>query len=264
MHALWIDGEPATAEDLAHQALFPYGAFTSFRVENGGVRGLGRHLARLDASAVELFGEAVPEARLRELMQRALAGRRDAWLRVSLFSRDIWMRQADPVGAPSVMVGVFDPPPPLAASVTLHPQVHERAAAHLKHAGTFDLMRARRLAKQAGFDDALFADAEGRVSEGSVWNIGFFVGDRIVWPEAPMLAGVAQALIEANLGAVGLESERRRVDLNDLDSFDGAFICNSATPACAVTAIGEQAFAPAPHRIARVAEAWGRAPLEPL
>lgn len=68
MHALWIDGEPATAEDLAHQALCPYGAFTSFRVENGGVRGLGRHLARLDASAVELFGEAVPEARLRELM----------------------------------------------------------------------------------------------------------------------------------------------------------------------------------------------------
>lgn len=264
MHDLWIDGEPASAADLAHQVLFPYGAFTSFRVEGGGVRGLGLHLARLEASAIELFGEAVGEARLRELMRGALDGRRDAWLRVSLFSRKVWMRESDWIGAPGVMIGVFDPPPPLASSVRLHPQVHEREAAHLKHVATFGLMRGRRLAKQAGFDDALFVGEDGRVAEGTVWNIGLIAGDRIVWPEAPMLAGVAQALIEANLQAVGLSSETRPVRVEDLGAFDGAFICNSATPACAVTAIGDRALATEAAVIARLGEAWSLAPAETI
>lgn len=264
MHELWIDGEPASAADLAHQVLFPYGAFTSFRVEGGGVRGLGLHLARLDASAIELFGAAVGGARLREAMCGALRGRSDAWLRVSLFSRDVWMRKADQVGPPSVMVGVFDPPPPLASSVRLHPQTYQREAAHLKHAATFGLMRGRRLANQAGFDDALFVDETGLISEGTVWNIGFVMGERIVWPESPMLAGVAQALIRENLAAVGLASETRPVRLEEIADFDGAFICNSATPACAVEAIGERRFPPDPGLVARVAEAWSRAPVDPL
>lgn len=264
MHALWIDGEPASAADLAHQVLFPYGAFTSFRVENGGVRGLGLHLARLEASAIELFGEAVGEARLRELMRGALDGRRDAWLRVSLFSREIWMREADWSGAPGVMIGLFDPPPPLASSVRLHPRAYEREAAHLKHVATFGLMRGRRLAKQAGFDDALFVDEDGVISEGTVWNIGFIAGDRIVWPQGPMLAGVAQALIEANLAAVGLSSETRPVRLHDLGEFDGAFICNSATPACAVTAIGDRMLNTDSLMVEKLALAWGVAPGEAI
>lgn len=264
MHALWIDGEPASAADLAHQVLFPYGAFTSFRVEGGGVRGLGLHLARLEASAIELFGEAAGEQRLRERMRAALKGRSDAWLRVSLFSRNVWMRETNRVGPPSVMVGVFDPPPPLALSVRLHPQTYQREAAHLKHAATFGLMRGRRLAKQAGFDDALFLNEEGLISEGTVWNIGFIAGDRIVWPEASMLTGVAQALIERNLSAVGMKGETRPVRLEDLAGFGGAFICNSATPACAVVAIGEQAFSFQSGVIARVAEAWTRSVPEEL
>ena len=52
-----IDGLPATPADLAHQALVNYGAYTSFRVEAGAVRGLDLHLARLEQAAVELFGD---------------------------------------------------------------------------------------------------------------------------------------------------------------------------------------------------------------
>ena len=45
---LSVDGAPATSDDLAHVALVNYGAYTSFRVEQGGVRGLELHLARLE------------------------------------------------------------------------------------------------------------------------------------------------------------------------------------------------------------------------
>lgn len=253
---IFIDGAPASSDDLAHQALVNYGAYTSFRVESGAVRGLDLHLARLEAAAVELFGETPGEARLRDLMRRASAGRGQAWLRVSLFSRHIGHRAPDWVGAPSVMVGVFDPPTPLAGALKVQLQAHEREAAHLKHAATFGLVRARRAARAAGFDDALFVDAGGGVTEGTLWNVGFVRGDTVIWPQGPMLAGVTQALIERGLASVGLSARTEPVEAQDLSQFDAAFICNSATPACPLTAVDETVFATDPDLIMRLHAAW--------
>jgi branched-subunit amino acid aminotransferase/4-amino-4-deoxychorismate lyase len=261
---LLIDGEPATTDDLTHMALVNYGAYTSFRVENGAARGLGRHLARLEASAVELFGESPGEDRLRDLMRIAVGERDACWLRVSLFSPEIWARTPSWRGAPRVMTMAADPPPPLAASLRLAARTYAREAAHLKHTALFGLIQSRRRAQDAGFDDALFVDETGLIAEGSLWNIGFVAGDRVVWPQAPMLAGVTQALIEAGLASVGLTSETRPVRLPDLAGFDRAFICNSATPACAVTAIDGHAFGNDPILIDRLAAAWASNPPEAL
>lgn len=264
MTALFIDGAPAAYEDLAHLALANYGAYTSFRVEGGGVRGLDLHLDRLARQAVELFGEAPAEARFRELIRGALDGRRDAFARVSLFSRHIAHRDASWVGEPSVMVGMFDPPPPLQGPLKVTLQAYAREAPELKHTATFGLMRARRRARADGFDDALFVGAGGDVSEGTLWNVGFWTGDHVVWPQAPMLAGVAQALVEQGLSHVGLSSETRPVSAYELGGFDGAFICNSATPACAVASIGEARYGADPQRIAALASAYAAAPVQAI
>ncbi|WP_332679239.1 aminotransferase class IV [Brevundimonas sp.] len=264
MIALSIDGAPASPEDLTHIALVNYGAYTSFRVERGGVRGLDLHLARLEAEAVELFGEPVGEARLRELMRSAVAEREDCWLRVSLFSQEIGPRTPNWSGRPRVMIAASPPPPPLADSVRLQVQTYGREAPHLKHVATFGLIRARRMARQAGFDDALFVNAQGQVSEGSLWNAGFISGDEIVWPQAPMLAGVAQALVHRGLGGAGLTGRIAPVHVDDLGDFDGAFICNSATPACAVASIGDQTFATSAAMIDRLRSAWASNPVQPI
>lgn len=257
-----IDGVPATLADLAHVALVNYGAYTSFRVEDGGVGGLDLHLRRLEVEALELFGEAVGEARLRELMRTAVEGREDCWLRVSLFAPEMSPRTPGWTGRPKVMTAVFPPPPPLAESVRLQTQTYAREAAHLKHVATFGLIRARRAARAADFDDALFVDGEGRVSEGSLWNIGFLRGDRVVWPRAPMLAGVAQALLQRGLEGAGLESVTEPVGIADLPGFDGAFICNSATPACAVASIDGHEFRPPP--LETLEAAWASQPRQPI
>ncbi|WP_292019264.1 MULTISPECIES: aminotransferase class IV [unclassified Brevundimonas] len=255
-----IDGRPATPDDLAHQALVNYGAYTSFRVEQGAVRGLDLHLARLRQAAVELFGESPGQAEFGRLMAQAVEGRDACWLRVSLFSPEIGHRAPSFVGRPKVMTVVSPPPPPLAVSVRLKAMAYEREAPHLKHVATMGLTRARRAARTAGFDDALFTDGNGRVSEGALWNIGFFKGDRIVWPQAPMLAGVTQALIQRGLAEAGLASETRTVALSDIAAFDGAFLCNSATPVCAITAIDDVTFASAPALLARIEAAWSAQP----
>lgn len=261
---LIVDGAPVTSVDLAHVALVNYGAYTSFGVEQGGVRGLDLHLARLEAEAVELFGKAVGEPRLRELMRGAVADRDACWLRVSLFSPDISPRTPDWRGAPRVMIAVSPPPAPFADGARLQLQTYVREAAHLKHVGTFGLVRARRLARDAGFDDALFQDQQGWVSEGSLWNIGFTAGDEVVWPQGPKLAGVAQALLQQGMDGFGLNPRAAPVHVSDLAKFDGAFLCNSATPACAVAAIGERAYATPPDLIDRLRAAWTSNPVQPI
>ncbi len=261
---LSVDGQPATPDDLTHVALVNYGAYTSFRVEEGGARGLDLHLARLEAEAVELFGEPVGEARLRDLMRTAVAGREACWLRVSLFSPEIGPRTPDWSGRPKVMIAASPPPPPLADSVRLQVQTYAREAPHLKHVATFGLIRARRIARVAGFDDALFVNTEGQLSEGSLWNIGFIRDDEVIWPQAPMLAGVAQALVQRGLGQSGLTGRITPVQVDDLAGFDGAFICNSATPACAVASIGDRAFATPGAMIDRLEAAWASNPVQPI
>ena len=263
-HEISVDGQPATADDLVYFALVNYGAYTSFRVEQGGARGLDLHLARLETEAVELFGEAVGEARLRDLIRAAVAGRGACWLRVGLFSPEISPRTPDWRGQPRVMISVSPPPPSLADSLRLQLQTYAREAPHLKHVATFGLIRGRRAARDAGFDDALFVDTTGQISEGSLWNIGFITGDEVIWPQAPMLAGVAQALVQRGLGPSGLTGRTAPVHVDELSAFDAAFICNSATPACAVSAIGDQAFATAPALVERLRAAWTSNPAQPI
>ncbi len=259
-----IDGLPPSTEDLTHQALVNYGALTSFRVEGGAARGLDLHLARLRGSAEELCGDAPDEAERRRIMRAAVQGRGACWLRVSLFSPEIGHRTPSWEGRPKVMTAVFPPPPPLAEAVRLTAMTHEREAPHLKHVATMGLVQARRRARAAGFDDALFLTRDGRVSEGSLWNIGFIEDGGIVWPEAPMLAGVTQAVLQAELEASGVAQVTRPVMPEDLSRFDGAFICNSATPVCPVTAIDGRAFAVDETMIATLRAAWDHAPLLPI
>jgi branched-subunit amino acid aminotransferase/4-amino-4-deoxychorismate lyase len=169
-----IDGEPATVEALAPVILSNYGAFTSMQVEDGAARGLDLHLDRLQQEALALFGRAVPEARLRERMRMALAGLEGRHsLRVQLFLETITHRTPDAMGEPSVLTVVSAPANPLCDPLRLQTQDYAREAPELKHNATFGLTRARRAAKAASFDDALFVGPNGVVSEGTIWNIGF-------------------------------------------------------------------------------------------
>ncbi|RYG20319.1 MAG: class IV aminotransferase [Caulobacteraceae bacterium] len=254
---LQIDGEPASVEALAPVLLSNYGAFTSMQVEDGAVRGLDLHLDRLEREALSLFGVSVPEARLRERMRTATAGLTGRHsLRVQLFLETITLRTPDALGEPSVLTVVSDPANPLCDPLRLQTQDYAREAPELKHNGTFGLTRARRAAKAASFDDALFVGPDGVVSEGTIWNIGFVEDGRIVWPRAPMLRGVGQRLLENGLDLVGLDSETRVIDRAALGEFRQAFICNSATPACPVGNIDGRSLDIDPALIDRLQAAW--------
>lgn len=270
MLTLLVNGEPAGQDDLLHMALVNYGVFTSMQAEQGadggwGVRGLDLHLARLRDGGLELFGEAPREGDLRRWIGQALRGHSGgASLRVNLFSRMMSVRDPSARGAPDVMVMAGPPAGEPAGPLKLRLSRYVREAPHLKHVGTFGLIRERREAMAAGHDDVLFADDNGRVTEGSIWNIGFLKDDVVVWPQGPMLAGTGQALIQHGLEAVEVATEQRWVGLPELPDFDAAFITNSAIPAAGVSAIGAVRYPERPDLIQLLRNAWRSNPRQPV
>ena len=104
----------------------------------------------------------------------------------------------------------------------------ERSQPHLKHVGTFPLFHYRRQALLDGFDDALFVTPDGHVSEGSIWNIGFWDGQAVIWPLAPALRGTCEQLLQAGLARQGIAQETRPVALAEAGGFRAAFAANAS------------------------------------
>lgn len=239
-----------------------YGAFTSFRFQQGGVRGLDLHLRRLSQWAVRLFGDTPGEGALGQAIADAVSGKVEAWVRVAVSSRAISPRLPDGIVVPQITVTVSAPPPCLPDGQCLLPLAHERWLPDIKTLDTMPLVHARRQARLAGFDDAVFTDREGRLTEGTLWNLGFISDETVVWPQGRMLDGTARRLISAGLEQSGTAQEYRAVTLEDLAHFDAAFLCNSATPCAAISSIGTQGFNTGSAMMDRIRQAWLSQPLQ--
>lgn len=214
-----VDGRVPTPEQLTAAALDAYGHFTSMQVRSGQTRGLGLHLTRLAAAHRELFETELDEQVVAARIRHALgADTPDASVRV-------YLRQSD--GQPSITVTVRPPGAMPATPWRLHAVPYQRAVAHIKHLGDFGQGYFQRQAWRNGFDEALLTSVNGVISEGSITNIGFFDGTSIVWPDAPMLAGITMQLLESRIADVGLTARRAPIMLSDVPSFDGVFVTNA-------------------------------------
>lgn len=242
---LTINGEAAQVDDLRVPVATNYGHFTSMRVSAGCVRGLDLHLQRLDASTRFLFGHPLDGETVRGWLRDAIAGdESDLSVRINVFSRAYSRERPADSAKPDVLIGVS-----AVAAGSTEPSrtksfVYERDMPQVKHVGTFALFHHRRLAQQAGFDDALFVDRDGNVSEGSVWNVAFFDGKHIVWPNARQLEGVSKQLLKRGFAQRGVESVDANVPLSRIGEFQAAFFTNSAQSVRFIASIDDVAFAP--------------------
>jgi branched-subunit amino acid aminotransferase/4-amino-4-deoxychorismate lyase len=229
MSNAFLNGQPATADDLRTLALTNYGHFSSMQVRGRAVQGLDLHLLRLQSATRELFDADLPAARILDNLRIALGGGdTDCSLRFTVFARSFDYRQ--PVGdfLPDLLVSLSPPASADKPAIQLKSYPFVRPLPHIKHVGTFPLFHYRRLAIQAGSDDAVFVTPDGSVSEGSIWNIGFWDGEAVTWPEAPALRGVAEQLLQAGLEGLGIPQRRRRVSLGEAKEFKAAFACNAS------------------------------------
>ena len=223
-----INGRPARTAELRFPALVNDGHFTTMQVRSRAVRGLDRHLSRLDAATRELYGVRLDGDRIRAHIRHALGDEiSDASVRVNVFRPDP-DRGAEPGADPSLMVSLRAPASAPSRPQRLQSVTYQRPFAHLKHAGTFAQIHYRRMAARAGFDEALLIDRDGIVSESAIANIGCYDGETMIWPDAPALHGTTMQLIEQALPGAGIGSQRSTIRLGDLASFRAVVLANSS------------------------------------
>jgi branched-subunit amino acid aminotransferase/4-amino-4-deoxychorismate lyase len=238
LYRVELNGRAADPGTLQELAFAGYGHFTSMQVRGHRVRGLDLHLERLRRDSRELFGRAVDGDRVLGYLRQAADGLPgDLSVQVNLFSRDEQAVEAGQAVDPDVLVRAGPPAQAETAPVRVRTAEHERVLPEVKHVATLGLVYHWRQASRDGFDDVLFVDRGGFVSEGSIWNLCLFDGTEIVWPAAPALRGITMQLVQAGLARAGVASATRPVHRDDLPRFRSAVLMNSIVPGRPVASI---------------------------
>lgn len=261
MYRTEVNGRPANAEQLAIPAVVNYGHFTSMQVRDGAVRGLAEHLQRLADSTPKLFGTELDTTLVREYLRNAVAGEAAVTARVSVVAPAPWPDPTVPV-EPDILITLRAPSEYGGNALRLRSARYERDSPEVKHVGTFGLIHHARAAKLAGFDDALFVSHEGLISEASIWNVGFFDGSGVLWPQAPMLDGITQQLLRRGLDRLGVPSRTHPVPLADALDQRSAFLCNSGTPGRPIAGIDDTVLTVDPDLTGLLVQAYETNPLD--
>lgn len=236
-----LNGNPVTLDELQSLALTNYGHFTSMRMEDGTIRGLSLHLDRLVRDCRLVFGVELDREQTQSYIRKAAEGVTGAaGLRVTIFDPAIDMGRPSDAKNPHVLVNLRPagamPPPPLKAKTF----TFSRDSAAVKHIGLHSQLRIRRDAQLAGFDDAVFVEPDGRISEGGTWNLGFVdQGGTVIWPDAPVLPGTTMLLLRS------LDAPKQvmgPVRLADVPHMAAAFATNTSIGVRAVSALDEVQF----------------------
>jgi len=194
------------------------GVFTSLLVADGDTRGLANHVARLDASARELFGKGVPGT-LRDDLAAELAEKPSGRLRITV----------QPVGGPLralVEVVSLDRPP---AEVSLRPVVIGGGlGAHKWLDRRLLAAMARSMALQPG-EQLLIEDADGDVLETDKANVFAVIGGVLHTPPADgrLLPGVARDAVLRAADLTGLGVSLTPISRARLQAASEVFVTNA-------------------------------------
>jgi len=255
-----IGGAPASAADLVASST-SYGHFTAMQVRDGRVRGLRHHLTRLAESTRLLFGSDLDTDLVRTCLRRLVTGAGDLSARVVVFSRS---SPRDRAMTPEILVRTAPAHSHVPTPIRLRSVPYQRDLPQVKHLGTFGLGYHARAAVLAGYDDAVFLAQDGRISEASIWNVGFLRNGTVVWPEAEVLPGITYLILDEQLRAAGIPQETRPVYPADLPGFDAMFLTNSETIGRPVASVDEITLRSTPAAASLLAAAYEAAPWDEI
>jgi branched-subunit amino acid aminotransferase/4-amino-4-deoxychorismate lyase len=101
--------------------------------------------------------------------------------------------------------------------------------------------------------------------EGSVWNIAFWDGEQVVWPEAEVLAGITMLLLQDALQKTGVPWSTRRLTADALSMFRAAAATNWHCAGQPLAGIDQLAFPGDAVALTDVLNAaWAEVPWEPV
>jgi branched-subunit amino acid aminotransferase/4-amino-4-deoxychorismate lyase len=205
---VWINGAlvpdaQATVSVFDHGLVAGDGVFETIKVNGGVPFALSRHLARLARSAT---GLGLPEPDLSAIRDGAYAVIEAAGRPVLARMRITVTGGMGPLGSErsasplTAIVALGDQAPPAASCdvvVVPWPRNTHGALAGLKTTSYAENVRALAYAAENGGSEAIFANTEGNLCEGTGSNVFLVTGGRLCTPplSAGCLAGVTRALV---------------------------------------------------------------------
>lgn len=246
---VWHDGAivaPTTPIVTAvdHGVLMGDGVFESFAVRDGCPRLLDRHLHRLRLGLDRIDCTGAPDDDTLRLAVDDLvraSGLVDARVRITVTAGPGPSARVR-AGTPTTFITIapLDPPPVSVSLLPIDWPRNERSPfAGIKSTNWAENAQALRVAASAGFDNALFCDTRGLLSECATANVFLVVGDTIRTPglDTGCLAGAVRGVLLD--GAIAVEAELR---MTDLERADAVFITTSTTGITPVHAVGPRPF----------------------
>jgi branched-subunit amino acid aminotransferase/4-amino-4-deoxychorismate lyase len=231
------------------------------QVRDRAVRGLDLHLDRLRTASDELFGRHLPDTQVREHLRAAIdTAPPDASLTCYITSRPGEFMPAHHSVSLDVLIKVTDPAEPPTGPLALDVVQHQRHLPHLKHVGEVSKTFYLRRAIARGFDDAAFEDRSSRLSEATIWNLAFWDGESVIWPEADVLPGVTMQTLARQLDEWAIPQQTREVRQHDLTERMSAAVMNSWTPAIPLARLGKHQLANDPAFTRLLHEAYATEP----
>jgi branched-subunit amino acid aminotransferase/4-amino-4-deoxychorismate lyase len=203
--------DQAAVSLLEHEG---WGHFTAMQVRGARAQGLDLHLARLEGAHQDVYGRALDGQEVRARIRHALDGRMDASVRVYGYWAGLIVTVREPQNRPRR--------PHSMTAVQF-----QRPLARLKHVGSWGQGRFSEMALAAGFDEGLLVDETGRISEGTITNVGFWRDGLVIWPDAPKLPGITMLILQRQLTAASVGQAEEPVRVQDLTGYDGMILCNS-------------------------------------
>lgn len=239
---IYLDGrmvppEEARIDPCDRGLLLGDGLFETLRAYDGAVPWLDRHIARLRSGA-ETLRIPLPAVDWASATAALLAAnqldRAAAALRITL-TRGIGRRgllpPADP--APRLLMTTVPLPPlstdPARAQLAAIRRNEQSPLSRHKSLSYLDNVLARMEAEEAGHDEAVLLNSQGRVASASAANIFAVEGARIVTPPVfeGALPGITRQLVLERAGDLGLEAAERPLAVSDLYGADEVFLTNS-------------------------------------
>lgn len=257
-----IDGHLATVADLTPLAFAGFAHFTAMQARNGRVRGLDLHLERLRRTSLALFDAEIPDDRVRSHLRNAIAATRgDALsLTATVFTRSGEFTPAAKANDLSLLTRTSPASNGPEGPLRLAMVQHERAFPGFKHTGETAKTYYLRDARKHGFDDTIFLDRHGCLSEATIWNVAYWDGSAVIWPIADVLTGVTMGILQRQLKKLGVPQREVAVTPDMVRGFSGAVVMNSWTPGVSITAIAGTAIPAAPQFVELLHTAYLREP----
>jgi branched-subunit amino acid aminotransferase/4-amino-4-deoxychorismate lyase len=247
-------------------ALYGYACFTSFTVENGSVKGFKHHLERLGTDAEAIIGIRPREKDIRKNVLKFLHEcelRDRIVVRVTVFPADFSLLHPENIKGVEILVTGRPADPLPHKPMRLMTVSAARTLPFQKTTNIIANLKARAIAREKGFDDALMI-SDDRVTEGATWNVFFQKGGELITPELGLgvLPGVTRRLITDACRVAGTPVVEECISKEKIKEFNCCFATNSATGIVPIKSIDGYEFSEARSMLGRIVSVYAAIPGE--